>query len=112
MLRVLHRFSDRDLLMRYHWGLGIGHLHCTPTSLKKLDAHEALQWLHEPNDITHSGDNVGHLGDNGVSDLGELEMGNEDLDLDLDGWDDVGSGASDSEDVDGEDFQWDELDQE
>ena len=20
------RFSDRDLLMRYHWGLGIGHL--------------------------------------------------------------------------------------
>ena len=21
------RFSDRDLLMRYHWGTGVGHLH-------------------------------------------------------------------------------------
>ena len=24
---LILRFSDRDLLMRYHWGLGIGHLH-------------------------------------------------------------------------------------
>lgn len=25
MLKVLVRFVDRDMLMRYHWGMGIGH---------------------------------------------------------------------------------------
>jgi hypothetical protein len=30
-----HRFVDRDMLMRYHWGLGVGHLYAhthTPPS--------------------------------------------------------------------------------
>ena len=98
--------------MRHHWGLGIGHLHCTPTFLKKPDAYEDLDWLHEePNDITHGGE-VGHPGDDNLCDLGGFEIGVEGHDLDLDAWNDVGSGASGSEDVDGEDFQWDELDQE
>ncbi|KAF8237944.1 hypothetical protein L208DRAFT_1506424, partial [Tricholoma matsutake] len=27
------RFSDRDLLMRYHWGLGVGHFHAHQSAL-------------------------------------------------------------------------------
>jgi hypothetical protein len=23
----IHRFVDRDMVMRYHWGLGIGHVY-------------------------------------------------------------------------------------
>lgn len=28
-----HRFSDRDLLMRFHWGQGIGHSHAHQISV-------------------------------------------------------------------------------
>lgn len=27
VLTIGNRFVDRDMLMRYHWGLGVGHIH-------------------------------------------------------------------------------------
>ena len=111
MLRTCHRFSDRDLLMRYHWGLGISHLHCTPTFSSKSGVHEAASWLDdEPNDITQSA-GANYSGDDHLGGLDYSEMAIEDSNLvfDPDPWDDTGSNASDSENSDGNDFQWDEL---
>lgn len=52
-LTFVNRFVDRDMLMRYHWGLGVGHVHShglvgvpttvedeTDGSLKDLEHHD------------------------------------------------------------------------
>ena len=42
-LNVLFRFADRDILMRYHWGLGVGHAYAhEPTT------RSAEEILHAP----------------------------------------------------------------
>jgi hypothetical protein len=33
-----HRFSDRDVLMRYHLGLGVGHAHLSTSSYRIMSA--------------------------------------------------------------------------
>jgi hypothetical protein len=89
------RFSDRDLLMHYHWGLGVGHFHAhQPASalgrvsdlagdpqdfqVPDVELQEALREpLEQPND---RGSDVGYDSDNP-----ELHL----EDHNLEGWDDI-----------------------
>jgi len=48
------RFSDQDLLMRYHWGEGVGHLHAhqsTSLSISNKSSEQlmAIDTLDDPN---------------------------------------------------------------
>ena len=36
-LKLKHRFVDRDMMMRYHWGIGIGHVYSQPNSGSDAD---------------------------------------------------------------------------
>jgi L-alanine-DL-glutamate epimerase-like enolase superfamily enzyme len=66
-----YRFSERDLLLRYHWGLGIGHIHAhqaAATSEKHSQLAEC-EWQEEEetdqeilegnSDVYNSGDSPG-----------------------------------------------------
>jgi hypothetical protein len=96
---MLPRFADRDILMRYHWGLGVGHIH----------AHQPVAWSghdsEDPRDVpspgrepeeasaTYSGNTqTGNDSDGDDTDNPELDL----EDRDLEGWEDVES--EDSED--------------
>ena len=39
---MLPRFSDRDLLMREHWGLGVGHLYARNANSTDAMLHKAV----------------------------------------------------------------------
>ena len=96
--------------MRYHWGLGVGHLHAhqhtvTSAPISEKDAQDARSPEYEPeetldeNDVNaqveaQDGDSEGYHSDNP-----ELCL----EDRDLEGWEDV-----ESEDSDGEDEERDE----
>ena len=40
-LNVVSRFADRDMLMRYHWGLGVGHVYAHESTTESVK--ETLQ---------------------------------------------------------------------
>jgi hypothetical protein len=42
LIMEFDRFSDRDLLMRYHWGLGVGHLHSHQSILSVSSDEQSL----------------------------------------------------------------------
>jgi hypothetical protein len=94
----MNRFSDRDLLMRYHWGLGVGHLHAhqhAATSIPGEDSHIRTQSPDCEPDVDEN--DVGAQtqdrdGDNDADDP-ELSL----TERDLEGWEDVASDDSDNE---------------
>jgi hypothetical protein len=117
-LYYVGRFSDRDLLMRYHWGLGVGHLHAhhsTSTSACISDNRDADNQADEsadpePCELGPSHENA-HLNleaHDTDSDLDKPELGLDDRDPE--GWEDVetdgsegyGNGEHDSKDIDSE----------
>jgi hypothetical protein len=109
------RFSDRDLVMRYHWGLAVGHLHVhqpismsgpipgDPESPRNTQDDDdqfpdfEVDKLSDENAHAQDGDSIDYDSDN--PDLGLEER-------DLEGWEDVetdsgseGDGCYDSEDM-------------
>jgi hypothetical protein len=94
---LIIRFSERDLIMRYHWGLAVGHLHahqhtCTPGPCTPghNQGEPDTQDDHSPDHEDEAGvdeSNVNTEVQDGNSD--DLELGFEDREHE--GWDDVES---------------------
>jgi hypothetical protein len=117
MLNCISRFSERDLLMRYHWGLGVGHIHAHQhtvplAAIPRTDSPD-VQLEHEP-DAT--------LDVNEINIQIDLQDGNSDVyhsdnpelgleDRELEGWEDVESDGSEGGD-EGGDGEGDEEDME
>jgi len=115
MLIFIHRFSAPDLMMRYNWGLGVGHYHAhQPTP----SPHTSQSITNEPRDIEDnepkgtSYSNVDALGDSDLEYISDAsEFGLEDRHLPDEGWQDTdtdadggGHSGSDSEDIEEEDY--------
>jgi hypothetical protein len=100
------RFSDRDLLMRYHWGLGVGHFHAHQSAATLgcvSDLAEDSQDIQAPDMEPREafGETLAQANDRG-SDM-DYESDNPELclqDRDLEGWDDIE--MDDVEDGDGD----------
>jgi hypothetical protein len=113
------RFSDPDMMMRYHWGLGVGHYHVhQPTSTSRLFTNEPgdAQDDRSPNiEPEGTSDRNIHPGD-GDDDFeyanDDPELGLEDRHLAEEGWEsagtdsspDGGHSGSDFEDIEDEDY--------
>jgi hypothetical protein len=89
--------------MRYHWGLGIGHVHAhqvTPDSAciyeQSTDTNPSDTSSRDPETLTGPQDlhDAGTAGDAACHELGDLEMAL--YDRDFEGWDDVESDASEA----------------
>lgn len=89
------RFSDRDLLMRYHWGIGVGHLyaHQHATASVRIFEEDAsvVQSLERGTGPLESPDedDVSALtqdGNSEVYDSDDPELGLEDREQELEGW--------------------------
>jgi hypothetical protein len=128
MLTFIHRFSAPDLMMRYHWGLGVGHYHAhQPTSSlhhditsqpitdEPGDAQDNQSSNLEPEGTLYSNVDALASGDDGdleyISD--DPELGLEDRHLPDEGWQDTdtdgasdggGHSGSDSDDIEEEDY--------
>ncbi|KAF8218408.1 hypothetical protein L208DRAFT_1351762 [Tricholoma matsutake] len=97
MLLYPPRFSDRDLLMRYHWGLGVGHFHAhqSASSLGCVsDVAEDAQDIQVPDvELQEASEESPAQANNRGSDMGyDSESENPELcleDRDLEGWDDI-----------------------
>jgi hypothetical protein len=112
-----HRFSDRDLLMRYHWGLGIGHFHAhqlASTSGCASDLAEDAQDIQVPDmELQETSAESPAQASDQASDVG-FESDNPELcleDRDSEGWDDIemddiedGDGDEDEDTGEAEDF--------
>src|SRR5882757_5789806 len=105
------RFADRDMLMRYHWGLGIGHVYAHEAKLPQdsatpngkaddtnvLDDEESADAQHQAvtlgediqdPDFEHGNGDSPELG-MGIQDEDEDEfIGQSDSDLESESWDD------------------------
>lgn len=108
-------FADRDMVMRYYWGLGIGHAysHATPMTLINSDSvfHSAPQSpssngdlnsdhvAKEFYDLEHDTELLSELEFEPPSPVGSDSETDSDSVLDdyadLDGWDDLDQGALD-----------------
>ena len=102
-------FSDRDLLMRYHWGLGIGHCYAR-------NPFESSSTSDEPKDTEN--DQCADLESDSSSDTESAsdvcESDNSELcldDRDAEGWDDVETSDSDGDlDYPSEEGGWSDSD--
>jgi hypothetical protein len=112
------RFSERDLLMWYHWGLGVGHFHVHQpvSSSVRMSEGEGDQdfclaeceigdiWRLNENNVNEQTQN----GNSDIYDSDNLELGSEDRDNE--GWesedesDDHDEGVCGSDNVEKEDF--------
>jgi len=89
LVELLHRFVDRDMLMRYHYGLGVGHIyaHSSPsmdtyqTNTLTLDAEE--EDLIHPNEAL-AADPLGEGSDYDLDFPDESESNGEDGETDDD----------------------------
>jgi hypothetical protein len=78
------RFADRDMVMRYHWGLGVGHVYshdqgmARTTTTSCTSAQTSAITMDNPVDIIHQ-----QLDDGNNSDVDNPELGLEDRDDDL-----------------------------
>jgi len=52
------RFSDRDLLMCYHWGLGVGHFHAHQEFTSTVPDNQEAQEDIEDNDVYEEARNL------------------------------------------------------
>ena len=105
ILTFIHRFSAPDLMMRYHWGLGVGHSHVhqpvvvsnitTPIVYEPGDSQDNQSSNLEPDGTSYS--NVDALGDDDHEySSDDPELGLEDRHLPDEGWEDTDTdGASD-----------------
>ncbi|KIM50226.1 hypothetical protein SCLCIDRAFT_34507 [Scleroderma citrinum Foug A] len=108
----VNRFVDRDMVMQYHWGLGVGHAYAhgqgignetVQNQTSKRDGHDTVE--NDWNEDVH--DSFPELSDNGKDE----EASDWDIDNDLHGGSEFGSGSSDSssdddfEDYDALDYQ-------
>ena len=96
------RFSDQDVLMQYHWGLDVGHLHVhgltsttswKPNQLRDTDAPDNLST--HPEDLTGDIELNATSFDNNTCD----EMVNPEMALDehdLEDWKDIKSNTSET----------------
>lgn len=105
-------------MMRYHWGLGVGHLHTHQTSamshghIPRAGSQDVQ--INEPNDNLGENENDDNAQQGETSDIGGSESESDDPELtledrDFEGWDDVESEDSASGDefedsADEEDF--------
>jgi hypothetical protein len=100
----IRRFSDQDLLMRYHWGLGVGHLHVhgsTSTSScildKSIDTSDDL--FADPEPLGGRDMHATDMDSSASYESDNSEMALEDRDLE--GWEDVeGDTSDDGNDID------------
>lgn len=108
ILTLMPRFSARDLLMRYHWGLGVGHLHAhQPVTSDEPDQFEVCQ---DNPDLEPEGTSDVRIedGDSDIYDSDDPEQGIEIGDLEE--WEDVETSDSDDDgqhelqDTEDEDF--------
>ena len=128
MLTFIHSFSAPDLMMRYHWGLGVGHYHAhqptsslhhniasQPITNESGDTQDNQSSNMEPEGTSDSNlDALGVVGDDDldseyISD--DPELGLEDRHLPDEGWQDTvtdgdggGHSGSDSEGIEEEDY--------
>ena len=104
ILTFIHRFSAPDLMMRYHWGLGVGHSHVhqpvvsnitTPIVYEPGDSQDNQSSNLEPDGTSYS--NVDAVGDDDLEYISDdPELGLEDRHLPDEGWEDTDTdGASD-----------------
>ncbi|KIM59250.1 hypothetical protein SCLCIDRAFT_27507 [Scleroderma citrinum Foug A] len=93
----VNRFVDRDMVMRYHWGLGVGHAYAhgqgignetVQNQTSERDGHDTVE--NDRNEDVH--DSFPDLSDNGEDE----EASDWDVDNDLHGGSEFGSGSSDS----------------
>jgi hypothetical protein len=92
---LLIRFSEYDLIMHYHWGLAIGHIHVhRPTGPPSHNQEEPdIQDDHSPGHKDVVGINESNVNteaqdeNSGVCDSDDLKLGFEDHEHE--GWDDV-----------------------
>jgi|ERR1700722_1837797 len=94
---VLYRFLDRDMVMRYHWGVAVGHLYThghivclqTPEPMETVSSDEELDIAVNPLTKRHddaSSDSDSQMESNGISDgessaHGEGSEGGDSVDL-------------------------------
>ena len=123
MLTFIPRFSAPDLMMRYHWGLGVGHYHAhqptsslhhnitsQPITNEPGDNQDNQSSNLEPEGTSYS--NVDAFGDDDLEYISDdPELGLEDRHLPDEGWQDTdtdadcgGHSGSDSEDIEEEDY--------
>jgi hypothetical protein len=95
-INCICRFSDRDLLMRYHWGLGVGHLHAhqhvvtrIPENILGLQSLECETSERQDEDDNNVQTQDGNCSD--VCDSDSLEFSLKDSDLEE--WEDYESGT-------------------
>ena len=97
MLTSVIRFSERDILMRYHWGLGVGHFHAhQPTGRPSHNYEESdTQYVHSPeceNEVRMDENDVNTCIQDENSDVCDSDDPELDLeDREHEGWDDVES---------------------
>jgi hypothetical protein len=96
-LHQIFRFSDRDLMMHYHWGLGVGHQHAhqaTSTFHHKVEREDEIldsnldEGLPDGEKQIQDGDTQSYDPDHPEFDLDDCEA---------EGWEDVESESSDGE---------------
>jgi hypothetical protein len=116
MLTLIPSFSERDLIMRYHWGLGVGHVHAHRPAATTSHIPEEVQGIHspehEPEETAGGGNSDNDLNaqlldeNSDVYNSDDPELGLEDCDPD--GWEDVESdneeGGDGGEDMEEEEF--------
>lgn len=106
------RFADRDMLMRYHWGLGIGHVYAQEAKLQQnsttpdmSDDEESADARHQAVQVTLGEDIQDPDFELGDSDNPEPGMGIQDEDED----EFSGQSGSDLESESGDDEECLEL---
>jgi hypothetical protein len=115
MLTFIDRFSAPDLMMRYHWGLGVGHYHAhqpTSTSHHNITSRSNLEPDSEGTSCSNV-DPIADLNDDLDYTSDDPELGLENRHLPDEGWQDMdtdsdadggGHSSSDFEDIEEEDY--------
>jgi hypothetical protein len=92
MLIFIHRFSAPDLMMRYHWGLGVGHYHAHQPTMTS----EPITNKPGDNELEGTYSNAVALGEDDLEYISEdPDLGLDDSHLSDEGWQDTTDGTSD-----------------
>jgi len=89
-------FSDRDLMMRYHWGLGIGHCYACNSTSESCSASDEPRDMENDQyaDLELDNTHIENAGDAYESDNSELGLVD---DRDPECWEDVETSDSSSD---------------
>jgi hypothetical protein len=113
-LIILSSFVDRDMLMRYHWGLGIGHTYSHTAASTDCQFRSISPWPQPPHSSRHMEDSGNHPGDetNESEDLADSTQTELDFELEFEPDSESSGSQSDSESVLGDHvdmYGWDNL---